>query len=65
MSQNGQSCDLWADAPGAVIAATFPMPAGAVFNWHTHDDHQLAWAVAGVLTVRTAAADWVLPRSAP
>jgi len=32
-----------------------------VFNWHTHDDHQLAWAVAGVLTVRTAAADWVLP----
>src|SRR5215469_8860437 len=61
MSQNGQSCDLWADAPGAVIAVTFPMPAGVVFNWHTHDDHQLAWAVAGVLTVRTAAADWVLP----
>ncbi len=48
-------------AAGSVIAATFPMPAGAVFNWHTHDDHQLAWAASGVLTVRTEAADWVLP----
>jgi len=37
------------------------MPAGVVFNWHTHDDHQLAWAASGVLTVRTEAADWVLP----
>jgi AraC-like DNA-binding protein len=44
-----------------VIVATFPMPAGVVFNWHTHDDHQLAWAASGVLTVRTQAADWVLP----
>ena len=61
MSQDGQPCDPWADATGAVIAATFPMPAGVVFNWHVHDDHQLAWAAAGVLTVRTQVADWVLP----
>jgi AraC-like DNA-binding protein len=27
---------------GAVIVATFPMPAGLVFDWHTHDDHQAA-----------------------
>src|SRR5579859_3480381 len=60
MSQDGQ-CDPWADALGSVIVATFPMSAGVVFNWHTHDDHQLAWAASGVLTVRTERADWVLP----
>ncbi len=37
------------------------MPAGLVFDWHTHADHQLAWAANGVLTVRTAASTWALP----
>ncbi len=37
------------------------MPAGTRFDWHTHIDHQLAWAVSGVLTVLTSAATWVLP----
>lgn len=41
--------------------ATFPMPAGSVFDWHTHPDHQLAWAAHGVLTVLTDTATWVLP----
>lgn len=45
----------------AVIVATFPMPAGLVFDWHTHPDHQLAWAASGVLTVRTDSSTWVLP----
>jgi len=45
----------------AVIVATFPMPAGLVFDWHTHPDHQLAWAASGVLTVRTELSTWVLP----
>lgn len=45
----------------AVIVATFPMPAGRIFDWHTHTDHQLAWAASGVLTVRTDASTWVLP----
>lgn len=45
----------------AVVVATFPMPAGVVFDWHTHVDHQLAWAASGVLTVRTREAAWVLP----
>ena len=43
------------------MVATFPMPVGTVFDWHTHEDHQLAWASNGVLTVLTAAATWVLP----
>jgi AraC-like DNA-binding protein/quercetin dioxygenase-like cupin family protein len=38
-----------------------PMPRGLVFDWHTHDDHQLAWAATGVLTVRTERRAWVLP----
>jgi hypothetical protein len=52
-----------ADGPdqAAVIVVTFPMPAGHVFDWHTHPDHQLAWAASGVLTVRTGDATWVLP----
>jgi quercetin dioxygenase-like cupin family protein len=37
------------------------MPAGTRFDWHTHEDHQLAWAASGVLTVLTSAATWVLP----
>jgi AraC-like DNA-binding protein len=37
------------------------MPAGTVFDWHTHEDHQLAWAARGVLTVRSGSSAWVLP----
>jgi AraC-like DNA-binding protein len=37
------------------------MSASTVFDWHTHEDHQLAWAASGVLTVITADATWVLP----
>jgi len=37
------------------------MSATTVFDWHTHEDHQLAWAVSGVLTVITENATWVLP----
>jgi AraC-like DNA-binding protein len=44
-----------------VVVATFAMAAGARFDWHTHPDHQLAWASSGVLTVVTDLATWVLP----
>jgi AraC-like DNA-binding protein len=37
------------------------MSASTLFDWHTHEDHQLAWASAGVLTVLTEGATWVLP----
>ncbi len=49
------------DPAAAVFVATFPMPPGLVFDWHTHPDHQLAWAASGVLTVRSDTATWVLP----
>lgn len=43
------------------MVATFAMAAGSRFEWHTHSDHQLAWAASGVLTVVTDSATWVLP----
>ena len=64
MSRAGQDADAGGDgdpATAAVFVATFPMPAGTRFDWHTHEDHQLAWAASGVLTVLTGAATWVLP----
>jgi AraC-like DNA-binding protein/quercetin dioxygenase-like cupin family protein len=63
VSQDGHDyCAADAIGPdAAVVVATFPMPAGLVFDWHTHVDHQLAWAASGVLTVRTHGSAWVLP----
>jgi AraC-like DNA-binding protein len=45
----------------ALVVVSFPMPRGSVFDWHAHDDHQLAWAPTGVLMVRTDSTAWVLP----
>jgi AraC-like DNA-binding protein len=40
------------------------MPAGRRFEWHAHDDHQLAWSPEGVLVVLTEdGASHVLPPS--
>ncbi len=47
--------------PDGIVVATFPMPGGTLYGWHTHQDHQLAWAASGVLTVLTEGATWVLP----
>lgn len=61
MSQDGHcTADVLGDA-AAVTVATFPMPPGLVFDWHTHGHHQLAWAASGVLTVRSQETAWVLP----
>ncbi len=61
MSQDGHCVAARPDDVAVVVVATFPMPAGLVFDWHTHDDHQLAWATTGVLAVRTRTTAWVLP----
>jgi AraC-like DNA-binding protein/quercetin dioxygenase-like cupin family protein len=47
--------------PDGFCVVTFPMSASTLFDWHVHDDHQLAWASAGALTVLTKDATWVLP----
>ncbi len=63
MSPDGQCAADERGSAAAVVAVTFPMPAGLVFDWHTHADHQLAWAASGVLTVRTVTSAWALPPS--
>ena len=37
------------------------MPAGVQFDWHAHDDHQLAWSPEGVLVVLAAGHSYILP----
>jgi AraC-like DNA-binding protein len=61
MSQDGQCPADLAPASQALVVVSFPMPRGSVFDWHTHPDHQLAWAPSGVLMVRTETTAWVLP----
>lgn len=50
-------------APDGFFVVTFPMSPSTLFDWHVHEDHQLAWASAGVLTVLTEETTWVLPPS--
>jgi AraC-like DNA-binding protein/quercetin dioxygenase-like cupin family protein len=57
MSSNGQT----SQSDAAVIVVNFPMPSGHRFEWHTHEDHQLAWAPQGVLAVLTDKSTYVLP----
>ncbi|HMG62825.1 MAG TPA: helix-turn-helix transcriptional regulator [Streptosporangiaceae bacterium] len=60
MSQDRHGPDDPGDAAGIVVRS-FPMGRGARFGWHAHDKHQLVWGAAGVLTIGTDAATWVLP----
>ena len=50
-------------APDGFFVVTFPMSPATLFDWHVHDEHQLAWAPAGVLSVHTEGTTWVLPPS--
>jgi AraC-like DNA-binding protein len=48
-------------ASPAAIVATLPMPLGRRFDWHEHEDHQLAWSPQGVLIVLSGGRSYVLP----
>lgn len=61
MAPDRQDADCAEDGSSGVTVITFPMPRGVVFDWHSHGDHQLAWAAMGVLTVRTETTAFVLP----
>jgi AraC-like DNA-binding protein len=61
MSQDGQRDERPTNLGTGLDVCTFQMPAGTVYDWHVHDDHQLAWASSGVLTVRSGDEAWVLP----
>jgi AraC-like DNA-binding protein len=45
---------------GVVIVAAFDA-AGGRYDRHEHEEHQLAWASSGLLTVSTRTGVWVLP----
>jgi AraC-like DNA-binding protein/quercetin dioxygenase-like cupin family protein len=59
MSSDGQTGG--ALPPPAVAVGTFPLRRDRGFAAHTHAVHQLAWASAGALHVRTGDASWILP----
>lgn len=61
MSSAGQPSLKTTGPTQAADVVTFEMPSGLVFDWHSHEDHQLAWAPRGVLTVRADREAWVLP----
>ena len=59
MSLNGQA--LRESSEASVIVCDFPMTRDVRFSWHSHDEHQLAWAASGVLIVECDAGSYVLP----
>jgi AraC-like DNA-binding protein len=61
VSSDGQRAPEARSGTETLVVKTFPMVAGTTFDRHSHDDHQLAWATRGVLTVHTDDATWVLP----
>ena len=61
MSRIGQAQRTASVGSAVVLVSTFAMPARSPYNRHVHDEHQLAWAPSGVLSVVTDLRTWVLP----
>jgi AraC-like DNA-binding protein len=47
----------------AILVCAYPMAPQQRFDWHRHDEHQLAWASSGVIVVEVGEGVWVLPTS--
>lgn len=63
MSLDGQCAGPSYPGQSSVIVADFRVAPGAGFEWHSHDEHQLAWAATGVLIVHASIGTYVLPPS--
>lgn len=61
MSRSGHLSVVPAQPVGAVFVARAELVRGDRYDWHTHREHQLAWAASGVLSVATADGTRVLP----
>lgn len=61
MSLDSQPAPAQFPGQSSVIVADFRVAPDAGFDWHAHQDHQLAWASSGVLIVRTEKGSYVLP----
>src|SRR3954467_3909867 len=59
MSPNGQS----SAASSAIVTTWFPLAEQHTFERHSHPEHQLVWATAGVVAVTIDDRHWVLPRT--
>src|SRR3954452_12825391 len=59
MSPNGQS----SGASSAIVTTWFPLEEQHTFERHSHPEHQLVWASAGVVAVTIDDLHWVLPRT--
>jgi AraC-like DNA-binding protein len=51
------------DQAPAILVCAFPMSPQERFDWHRHEEHQLAWAASGVIVVEVGEGVWVLPTS--
>lgn len=62
MSLNGQAVqEPVQPPPPSVIVCDIPMTREVRFSWHSHEEHQLAWAASGVLIVQCDGGSYVLP----
>src|SRR3954465_2119635 len=59
MSPNGQPVM----ASPAIVTTWFPLAEQHTFERHSHPEHQLVWASAGVVAVTIDDLHWVLPRT--